>query len=173
MRNKRTILIAFLLISTLALGIGYANLTDYLEVSGTADITKDAAENTFNEDVYFKTAVANEVGNTASVNADNKDKASFTVNTLTDAAHKATFTFTIYNDSEQTVASVTPTVSTNNTTGTSTYVDSLFTVTTDWDSAKTINPKQEVTITVTVSLDELPSETIHGDFTITLTATNA
>ena len=82
MRNKKIILVAFILCAAMVIGVGYAALTDILDITGSADVNQSAAEEAFNEDIYFSAAVANETGNTASVNQDNKDKASFTANTL-------------------------------------------------------------------------------------------
>ena len=95
MKNRKIVIVAFLLAAMMLLGVGYAALTDVLDITGSADVNQSAAEEAFNEDVYFSGAVANESGNTASVNTDNNDKASFTANTLKGKGDKATFTFTI------------------------------------------------------------------------------
>ena len=81
MKNRKSVIVAFLLVAVMLLGVGYAALTDVLDITGTADVNQSAAEESFNEDIFFSAAVANESGNTASVNADNNDKASFTANT--------------------------------------------------------------------------------------------
>lgn len=168
MRKRRSSIIIFVVVAALCLGIGYAALTDVLDITGTADINQSAAEEEFNEDVHFTAAVANEANNTASVNKDNNDKASFTANTLAGKGDKATFTFTITNAGDLD-ATVTPTL--NATTG-NTKPD-YFKVTSDWNGeAKTLAAGQSLNYTVTIELLKTPTETISGSFLIELTATS-
>ena len=58
MKNRKSIVVAFLLVAVMLLGVGYAALTDILDITGSADINQSAAEEAFNEDVYFTGAVA-------------------------------------------------------------------------------------------------------------------
>ena len=163
MKNRRNLIVAFLLCACLIVGIGYAALTDTLDITGSADVNKSAAEEAFNEDIYFTAAVANEEGNTASVNTDNNDKASFTANTLKGKGDKATFTYTITNDGDLD-AVVTPSISSNTNT---TY----FTVYSDWaGQPKTLEAGKTLTYTVTIELLETPTDTISGSCIIELTA---
>lgn len=169
MRNKKTILVAFILCAAMVIGVGYAALTDILDITGSADVNHSDAEKAYNEDIHFAStngAVANDVGNTASVNADNNDKASFTVNSLSGAGDKATFTFTIVNDGDLD-ATVTPKLSANAGNTNPTY----FKITSDWDgAAKPLAAGGSITYTVTVELLKTPTETIGGSFLIELTA---
>ena len=145
------------------LGVGYAALTDVLDITGSADINQSAAEEAFNEDIHFSAAVANESGNTASVNADNNDKASFTANTLKGQGDKATFTFTIVNEGDVD-ATVTPKISSNTST-------EYFGLTSDWaGQPKTLTAGGSLTYTVTLELLQTPTTTIAGSFIIELTA---
>ena len=64
MKNRKTVVVAFLLCAVLLLGVGYAALSDTLDITGSADVNQSAAEEAFNEDVYFSAAVANEVWDT-------------------------------------------------------------------------------------------------------------
>ena len=163
MKNKKKVVVAFLLVAVLLLGVGYAALTDVLDITGSADVNQSAAEEAFNEDIYFSNAVANETGNTASVNADNNDKASFTANTLKGKGDKATFTYTIKNDGDLD-ASITPAISSNTNPG-------YFTITSDWAGAtKTLAAGASITYTVTIELIETPTTTISGSCIIELTA---
>lgn len=165
MKNRKS-LIAVLLVAVMLLGIGYAALTDTLDITGSADVNQSAAEEAFNEDIYFSAAVANEAGNTASVNADNNDKASFTAKTLKGKGDKVTFTFTIKNDGDV-AATVTPKLnaSLGNTN------PEYFSLTSDWDGgSKVLAANSEVTYTLTVELLKTPTETIAGSFLIELTA---
>ena len=163
MRNRKTVVAAFLLIAVMMLGVGYAALTDVLDITGSADVNQSAAEESFNEDIHFSAAVANQTGNTASLNADNNDKASFTANTLKGKDDVATFTFTIKNDGDL-AATITPSISSNTNT---TY----FAISSDWNGLpKTLEAGQEITYTVTLKLLQTPTETISGSFIIELTA---
>ncbi len=164
MKNRKTVVVAFLLVAAMLLGVGYAALTDVLDITGSADVNRSAAEEAYNEDIHFTAAVANEAGNTASVNADNNDKASFTANTLKGKGDKATFTFTITNAGDLS-AKVTPSISSNTN-------ETYFKITSDWAGAtKDLNAGGDLNYTVTVELLETPTDTISGSFIIELTAT--
>ena len=163
MKNRKRIVVALLCVAMLLLSVGYAALTDVLDITGSADVNQSAAEEAFNEDVHFSAAVANEAGNTASVNPDNNDKASFTANTLKGKGDKATFTYTIQNDGDLD-ATVTPSISSNTNT-------EYFAISSDWEGqSKTLTAGGSLTYTVTVELLETPTETISGSFIIELTA---
>ena len=166
MKNRRNVVIAFMIVAVMLLGIGYAALSDTLDITGSADVNQSAAEEAFNEDIFFSAAVANETGNTASVNADNNDKASFTANTLKGKGDKVTFTFTIKNDGDV-AADVTPKL--NATLGNTN--PEYFSITSDWGGAtKTLDAHSEITYTVTVELLKTPTVTISGSFLIELVA---
>lgn len=166
MRNRKTVVVAFLLVAVMLLGVGYAALTDILDITGSADINQSAAEQAFNEDIYFKAAHANDDGNTASVNTDNKDKASFTVNSLKGKDDSASFTFTITNDGDL-AAEVTPTLSATAGNTNPEY----FSISSDWaGQSKTLDAGAELTYEVTVTLLKTPTQTIGGSFLIELTA---
>ena len=165
MKNRKG-LIAFLVLAVMLLGVGYAALTDTLDITGSADVNQSAAEEAFNEDIYFSAAVANEDGNTASINADNNDKASFTAKTLKGKGDKVTFTFTIKNDGDV-AATVTPKL--NATLGNTN--PEYFSLTSDWDgAAKVLAAQSEITYTLTVELLKTPTETVAGSFLVELTA---
>ena len=165
MKKRRTLIISLLLVAALALGIGYAALTDVLDINGTADVNQSAAEEAFNEDVYFSAAVANETGNVASVDANDNDMASFTASTLKGKDDVATFTFTITNDGDVD-AVVTPTLAEDGNSNTE-----YFSLVSDWNAQpKTVKAGESMTYTVTVTLLKTPTEAIHGAFHIELTA---
>ena len=163
MKNRKFVVVAFLLVAVLLLGVGYAALSDVLDITGSADVNQSAAEEAFNEDILFTAAVANQEGNTASINADNKDKASFTANTLKGRGDKATFTYTITNNGDLD-ADITPSISSNTN-------EAYFKVYSDWNGAmKTLAAGQTITYTVTIELLETPTEAIAGSCIIELTA---
>ena len=167
MKNRRIVVVAFLLAAVMLLGVGYAALTDTLDVTGSADVDVNGLNKEFEEDIYFSAAVANEgTPNTASVNSDNNDKASFTAKSLKKKDDVATFTFTINNDSAHDVV-VTPKL--NATLGNTNT--EYFELTSDWaGAAKTIPAGSTMTYTVTIKLVKDPTDAVAGSFLVELTA---
>lgn len=166
MKNRKTVIVAFLLAAVMLLGVGYAALTDVLDITGSADVNQSAAEESFNEDIYFSHADANQTGNTASVNADNNDKASFTANTLKGKGDKVSFTFTIKNAGDV-AAKITPKL--NAALGNT--QPEYFEVTSDWNGLpKDLAAGAEITYTITIELIKTPTETIGASFLVELTA---
>ena len=166
MKNRRNVVVAFLVVAVMLLGIGYAALTDVLDINGSVDVNQSAAEEAFNEDIFFSAAAANEAGNTASVNADNNDKASFTINTFKGKDDVATFTFTIKNNGDVD-ANVTPKLnaSLGNTN------PEYFAIESDWDGdTKLLEAGEEITYTLTITMLKTPTETVSGSFLVELEA---
>ena len=172
MKNRKTVIVAFMLCAVMLLGVGYAALTDTLDINGSADVNVSALNAEFEEDVYFSAAVANETGNTASINQDNNDKASFSAKTLKAKGDTVTFTFTITNKSAHDVV-ITPKL--NATQGNTN--EEYFKITSDWNgAAKTVaattdasNPST-ITYTVTIELIKDATDTIYGSFLVELVA---
>jgi len=150
MKKRRSFIIALLLVATLTLGIGYAALSDVLDIQGTAEISAGIAEEAFNQDVYFS-EVSSGTGYTASINPDNNDKATFTATGFSQVGDKVSVTFTIKNDSEHYAANVTPRLLQNSN-------EEYFGISSDWNSTmQTIDAGGTKTITVTVELIKLPT----------------
>ena len=102
MKNRKIVVVAFLLAAVLLLGVGYAALTDTLTIIGNAHIDLDVANATFDEKIYFSAAEATSSdgsGTVADVASYTADDATFTVNKLATVGQKSVFTFTITNDS--------------------------------------------------------------------------
>ena len=104
MKNRKIVVVAFLLVAVMLLGIGYAALTDTLTIIGNAHIDIDAANATFDSKVYFSAAEATSTTGTGGYVEGvltNKDVASFTPDDATFATvgQVSVFTFTITNDS--------------------------------------------------------------------------
>ena len=53
MKNRKFIVVAFMLTACMIVGVGYAALTDTLNIGGDAEVSQAGAENTFDGDVYF------------------------------------------------------------------------------------------------------------------------
>ena len=73
MKNRRNIVIAFLLCACLIVGVGYAALTQQLEVRGLANISLDAAQEEFDQDVYFKDPIQTSDNLIGTVDASDND----------------------------------------------------------------------------------------------------
>lgn len=184
MRNRKTVIVAFMLVAVMLLGVGYAALTDSLDIGGTAEITKNAAEAAFDADVYFTKATALTNGNTTSINADNADKVSFTASSLATKGDKAIFEYEVsnYNDLKAVIAATdldaNVTTITDDDGHVSTLDDSLFKITYLWDDTTIdaidddANPGVGV-ITVTVELLETPQYYTKGTFTLTISVISA
>ena len=102
MKNRKIVVVAFLVLAAMLLGVGYAALTDTLTIIGNAHIDYDVANKTFDERVYFSAAEATSstgTGTVADTASYNLDDATFTANKLALVNEESVFTFTITNDS--------------------------------------------------------------------------
>ena len=59
MKNRRNIVIAFMLCAVMLLGVGYAAVSDALDILGTAEINAGNVQSAFDTNVYFSSAHAN------------------------------------------------------------------------------------------------------------------
>lgn len=99
MKNRKFVVVAFLVVSAMLLGIGYAALSDTLTVIGNANVDITGANAVFDERIYFSDA-------TVVAGVDGKDLVSYTADDATYTVHglatiddEAVFMFTITNDS--------------------------------------------------------------------------
>ena len=173
MKNRRITIVAFLLIAALTLGFGYAAVTNVLDIQGSASVSATAAEAEFNENVYFKgvkkgeeivqsVIASDNLGYTANINANNNDKAQFTVTGLEKSGDKYSITFVIQNDSSFD-ASVKVKTNTNTNTANFAFTNSL--------AANTITAGGTVEVTVTVELITELTSAASGSFVIELDVT--
>ncbi len=165
MNNKKTMTALLVLVAVVALGIGYAAITQTLKVNGTATAKESAAA----FDVHFKSAAADanqiaptaenkqkEVSSTAGVTEDNK-VAQMSV-TLTDVDDEQTCTFTVENTSLDGIKAIIKPSSvkiTSDAAGTTPFTSDYFTITTNIASDITIPStagSNTDTFTVTVKL---------------------
>ena len=124
MRNRKTVITAFLLIACMLIGIGYAAVTNVLDIQGSAEVTDKNVSDEFNEDIYFSGVKApdgkivdsflvKEDGTydesrqdgvtytySANINSNNNDKGQFTVKSLANTGDVQKITYQIKNDSE-------------------------------------------------------------------------
>ena len=105
MKNRKTVVVAFLLVAVMLLGVGYAALSDTLTITGTAQIDMGAAGNEFDAKVYFNAAKVvdtecTRVNNTTPDTASHTtDDATYEVHSLAVVGDKATFAFEIKSES--------------------------------------------------------------------------
>jgi len=165
MNNKKTIITLLLLVAVLALGIGYAAITQTLKINGTATARESAAA----FDIHFIDATADtnqttpssennqkEVSSTAAITSNNK-VAQMSV-TLTDVNDSQTCTFTVENtslDGIQAIIKPSNVKITSDSAGQTPFTSEYFTITTNIASDITIpstTGSNTSTFTVTVSL---------------------
>ena len=173
MKNRKKIIVAFMLCAVMLLGICYAALTDNLTISGEATVGASAAQNQWEKDIYFSAAKATTttgtsgLADTAAVGQSNNDSAIFEVKSLVRKGEKATFVFTIKNDGNTDYDAIITVDDGYPTNTNSTY----FTVTYDYGTS--IFPEGDtLDFTVTVELINDPVENLTAAFTLNLTATS-
>ena len=169
MKNRRIVMVAFLLVAVLTIGVGFAALTDTLTAAGSAGILKDGAQAEFEGKVYFSNAFTQDATKaTAVVDTAENDKATITVleGALKDKGDTAVVYLNITNDSDLPVY-VTPSLSNQDTTH--------FGITLQYAGVltgyATIAPGDTLDVGVTVSCIQTPTEDANTSFTITFNAT--
>ena len=107
MKKRRSSIIALLLVAALALGIGYAALTDELTINGKVTTDGEVMNDTFDELVYFTNAtVTNSPAShiIADVSATyGGDTASYAISGMKAVNDKVVMEFTIHNAYSETV----------------------------------------------------------------------
>lgn len=176
MKNRKTVVVAFLLIAAMLLGVGYAALTDTLTIIGNAHIDVGAANNTFDEKIYFSHSEATSstgTGTTADTASHTADDATYTANKLATVGQQSVFTFTIKNDSNvDAVISVNATKLSGDV-NPSNSNETKFTVTYDYPDGKTITANGgTIDVVVTVTVKEPITSATSATFGIELTATS-
>lgn len=99
MRNRKVIIVSFMLIACMILAIGFAALNDTLNIEGDMEVSHTNAQNAFDKEVYFS-AVSTGTGYTAEILTTNNDKGNFTVTGLAGKGDTVSITFTISNDND-------------------------------------------------------------------------
>ena len=177
MKNRRIAIVAFMLCAAMVIGLGYAAVTNVLDIQGSATVNATAAEEEFNEDIYFvgvKDNTSNYVqsiadaatyGYTANINSNNKDKAQFTVSGVDKTGEEVVITYQIKNDSAYDAA---VTIQSNtNTNGEYFGFDYYFGASKDAKTA-TITAGGTVDVTVVVSLIKQPTSQVTSSFVLEL-----
>jgi cytochrome c oxidase assembly protein Cox11 len=179
MKNRKTVVVAFLLVAVMLLGVGYAAVTNVLDITGSIKVTKEDAEKEFNEDIYFQGVIVDgaikengvvagdNLGYTANINTNNNDKAQFTITGIKATGESKEITYRIKNDSEL-VATVTLKSIYNSDTNENVKFSYYFgTVGT---TETTIAAGGYVDVTVKVVLDGQITDTLDASFLLELNA---
>ncbi len=177
MKNRKIIIVAFMLAAVTLLGVGYAALTDSFVLTGNAVTKTDQVQNEFDSKIYLSSASAKSTtGTHVSVGADdvdsasvnsNKDTASFTVKSLALKGEKATFEFVVKSES-QFDATVTANISEN-----TNSLKDYFKVETTVDNGGALTAGGTLTITVTVELIENVTKQTEAQFVLNYGVTTA
>ena len=183
MKNRKTVVVAFLLIAVMLMGVGYAALTDVLTLEGILGADVSLATKEFDADIYFSNDTV-DVAKLAAVSYESdadgnmRDTAIIEATGFQQQGDTVKVTLTIKNDSTEFGALVTPSVTSSAlavTPGTEGH-EPVFTVTWEWDEddgkndAKTIPAGESKNIIVTITLLETPTEHHSATFELTFDA---
>ena len=104
MKKRRSLIIPVLLVAALCLGIGYASVTDILDISGIVEADGAGMADDFDGDVYFS-AISGNTGKASESRliGDKSDNASFHVDGLSALDETVSVVYTIKNDYTSTV----------------------------------------------------------------------
>lgn len=163
MKKRKTALLAFLLLATVGLGVGYAALSDELSITGTANASaKDA---NFDIDLALNSGSSHSGKATVTVAADDADTATITLDgskfqTKGDAV---TVTFDVTNNSlsDDLTAYLSANVYKGDT-GTTAWTSEYFTIDATLGSTS-IAVEGTTTLTVTVTLIKTPTAAVAAE----------
>ena len=188
MKQRRLVIVSFLLVAVLVMGVAYAALSDNLFIKGEASVATTGAQKEFDADVYFKTASvvsttgsnptnaeAGEIDGIAVGQSDN-DSATFKIYSLAKQGETITFSVTIENVSTEFDAIVTLD------TGYPTATNDKFEIEYSTDATFPTDPVaqtitcyagQTAIVYVRVTLIASPEVNLTSAFNVNLTATSA
>lgn len=173
MKNRKTIIVGFILVACMIMGVGYAALSDTFTIDGNATVSAENANDYFNEHVYFQGVVLpnstvvsdvvdrNTYGYTASINTA-QDSASYHIYNLEGQNNETTITFRITNDGDlDAKITLIETQSNSN--------DTYFDVTYEVDGSTLaagveIDKNSSIDLVVTVRMKNTPQSGITGEF---------
>ena len=166
MKKRRTLIISLLLVAALTLGIGYASVSDLLDITGIVEADGSAMNTEFDEDVYFSAIQINDTkaGESALGTGDKPDNATFMVAGLADINETASVTYTITNDYADSVwvTIIEPSNDKND------YLE----ITHDLTEGTEIAAGQSITVTVTATVVDTTSESTSLNYGLHLHVEN-
>lgn len=171
MKNRKTVVVAFLLVAAMLLGVGYAALADELELDGSVSVKVEDVSEAFEADIYFSKVISGDGCNATihdAADGDEDDGGTITVNTgaLKEVNGEVIATYTIKNDNDLAVTITKPTVANGLLTNSNTE---YFDVHVNWaNDTMTLAANSTIDVVVTVKLIKTPtteqSATFHIDF---------
>ncbi len=165
MKNRKSIIVMFLIAVVLCVGVGFAVVSDTLTIDGSAGVGDISAN--FDDNVYFSVAQVVNVkdGDSVAISGTKPDEVSFACGSLLVKDDTASFKFTVKNEND-----IAATVAIN--LGTNTGDTDYFEITTDYSATNaTITANGTWDVTVTVKLVKTPVESVSCGCSITLTVT--
>lgn len=153
MKNRKTVVVAFLLVAAMLLGVGYATLSDQLFVNGTAGVDADDSQEAFEGDVYFSKVISGEgceaiIDETADTSKDT-GKITVAAGALKEVGDEVIATYTIKSESDLDVLVSLPTKADGTIENSN---ETYFSVTPSWDGDKTLPAGGTIDVTITVKL---------------------
>ena len=173
MKNRKTVVVAFLLVAVMLLGVGYAALADELELGGTVAVKVEDVSDAFEADIYFSKVISGD-GCEATIhdaaNGDKNDGGTITVkaNAIKEVGGEVIATYTIKNDNDLPIVITKPTLANALLTNTNT---TYFDVYVNWvNDTMTVAANSTADVVVTVKLIKTPTSEQAATFTITFNA---
>ncbi|MBE6667819.1 MAG: hypothetical protein E7607_05885 [Ruminococcaceae bacterium] len=156
MKKRRIVIVAFILTAAIAIGIGFATLTDTLTIIGNAVVDMGAAGSAFDGKIQFTAAQAvssTGTGTQADTASFTSDDATFSVHKLAVKDEVSTFKFTIENTSNVPATVVVNATKVSGADNPSNSNEGIFEVTYAYSNVDKVIPSggtMDVTITVEV-----------------------
>jgi hypothetical protein len=178
MKNRKTVVVAFLLVAVLLLGVGYAALSDTLTIIGNAVIDMEQAEDNFEAKVYFSHAEFTKHGSgdetKDTFGGIDTDDATFSIHSLATKGESATVVFTIKNESNVPVKIDIPEKKLSGDTNQSNTNPTVFGIEYKYSrNDMTIPAGETMTVTITVTVKAPVTSATGATFGIEFTATTA
>jgi len=170
MKNRKLVIVAFVLVAALTLGIGYAAITNHLVVGGTSVVTKD----TGNFKVIFteveKTTTEGFVSDLTATISTDPVAATLQSSKLVKEGDKIQAIFTVKNNSnglDATLAAPTYTLSATNDSNVAVVKPEEYLDVNAVFAKSALAAGEETTMTVTITLLKTPVENLTFEYTVT------
>lgn len=174
MKKRKTAILAFLLCAAVGLGVGYAAVSEKLNISGTGAATPSATNYVvkFKDEAPVTDKTKAPAGATVTATRTGDLAATFDVSGLTTKGEYVTATYIIENHSTEFKANVKTATVQKSSSDTSVFTSDYFTVTADL-TAKTLAAKSGETIdstsvTVKIELAKTPTEAQNCSFYVVI-----
>ena len=172
MRNRKTVITAFILLAVMVMAIGFAAMSDDLYITGSAGITAEHAETAFGEDIYFTKAVMSADKGTAVIGVDKNGEAADKITiTVAEGALKGKGDSVICAVEISNVGDVDAWINLDSIVESN---DTYFEVTTSWGVTNTraLAAGSTVDITITITCIKTPQSEQTTTFDLGFTATD-